>query len=237
MGSLVHVSLGGPSIILSPRPASAARPADAPFVEAWRSVAGAPAPGLVVVHDAWGLDAEVRALTHALAGAGFAVLAPDLAAGRRPSAVAEAEALAATIDPEDVGRVLAATIDALRADARVSRQRVGVIGLGMGAPLAAFAATLRADVAAVVLAGPGPDLPADAWGRTEAAFLLLPPAESAEAVEEAVAWADHVRALGREVVVAPAPMPESDQPPPADPVSAAEWALPGALAFFRRHLG
>ncbi len=245
MGHLVRVPLRGPSVISDPRPArpAPADPAADPVashdasVPALRSVpATGRGPGLVLVHDAWGLHDEVGALADALAAAGYAVLAPDLADDRRPTDAEGALALAAGIDPEDAGRALAATVDALRADASVDRTRVGTIGLGMGAPLAAFLATLRPDIAAAVLAGPAPDLPEEAWARSEAAFLVLPPAEDEEAVAAAETWADRLRSFGREVVVAPAPLTPDDEP--AGPGAAAvEAALPGALAFLVRHLG
>ncbi len=243
MGSPVYVPLHGPSVRADPRPATSTPPSDVPSVVAWRAVPGAtphrsaPTAGILVVHDAWGLDADIQALADALAAAGYVVLAPDLAAGWLPTDLDAAEALARSIDPADAARVLAAAVDALRADAAVGRQRVGAIGLGMGAPLAAFVATLRADIAAVVLAGPGPDLADDAWSRTEAAFLALPPAEVEAVVLDAQTWADRLRASGLDVLVAPAAVPPIDAPAPTSSHEAVELALPGALGFLARHLG
>ena len=237
MGSIVWVPLGGPSMLAEPRPTTVERPTDTPSVEAWRVAGPLSGSGLMVVHDAWGVDREVRNLADALAATGYTVIAPDLAAGWLPQDAREAELLAASISPEAAARVLAATIDALRAYPSVERQRVGVIGLGMGAPLAAFLATLRADVAAVICAGPVPDLPADTWGRADAAFLVLPPAEADDAVADASAWADTLRTLGLDVTVAPAAVPAADGEQPADPAALVEWALPGARDFLARHLG
>lgn len=173
-----------------------------------------PAPGVVVVHDAWGLDDEAADLVAALADAGFAVLAPDLLAGRRAADADEAAAFAAGLDPEDAGLLLAAAVDALAADAATRRGSMGAVGVGMGAPLAAFLATIRPEVGVAVLAGPVPDLPIETWARAEAAIVVLLDAAGAawangepdanadeDAAVDVAAALDRARAAGRAVKV------------------------------------
>jgi len=98
--------------------------------------------GVLLVHDAWGLDEDAAALVAALAAAGFVVLAPDLLGGRRAADADEARALAAGLDAEDASLVLAAAVDAITADASTRSGPLGAVGKGMGAPLVAFVATL-----------------------------------------------------------------------------------------------
>lgn len=49
-----------------------------------------PLPGIVVIQEVWGVDSHIRDVADRLAGAGYAVLAPDLysAGGGRPSVLA-----------------------------------------------------------------------------------------------------------------------------------------------------
>jgi dienelactone hydrolase len=146
-----------------------------------------PYPGVLLVHDAWGLDGEVAALVGTLAAAGFTVLAPDLLGGRRAVDADEAHAIAAGLDPEDAALLLAAAADALTADPATRPRRIGAVGLGMGAPLAAFLATIRPEIGVAVLAGPVPELPLEAWTRAEAAIVVL---EAADATDDADGEAD-----------------------------------------------
>jgi dienelactone hydrolase len=134
---------------------------------------GGRGPGILLVHDAWGLDEDAAALVAALAGAGCVVLAPDLFGGRRAADSDEARALATGLDPEDASLVLAAAVDAITADLGTRPGPLGAVGIGMGAPLVAFVATLRPEIAFAVLAGPVPDLPLEAWARAEADLVVL----------------------------------------------------------------
>lgn len=111
------------------------------------------APGVVVVHGFAGSSRLMRDWSLALARAGFAVAAPDLAGhGRSTAALGDGEALAA-----DVARAR----DVLVTRPGVDPDRVGMLGhsLGTGAVLAALDAGVPA--AAVVLVSPT-DGPVDA---------------------------------------------------------------------------
>lgn len=145
-------------------------------IAALRADPPAPAPGVLLIHDAWGLDDETAALVTALAAAGCTVLAPDLLAGRRAADADEARALAAGLDAEDAALLCATAVDALVDDLAPRAEptgAVGVVGVGMGAPLAAFVATIRPAVAVAVLAGPVPDLPLEAWSAAMADLVVV----------------------------------------------------------------
>jgi dienelactone hydrolase len=130
-------------------------------------------PGVLVVHDAWGLDDELADLVAALGGAGFVALAPDVVAGRLAGDADEAVAVAAGIDAEDATLVLAAAVDVLAADRVVRGGPLGAVGLGIGAPLAAFLATIRPEIGILVMAGPVPTLSLEAWARSDADVVVL----------------------------------------------------------------
>jgi len=150
-------------------------PAPAGEVGAVRALpAFGPARGVLLAHDAWGLDEEAVALAAALAELGFSVLAPDLAGGRRARDPAEATALAAGLDAEEAMLALAAAVDVLVADPATRPGAIGVVGIGMGAPLGAFLATLRPEIAVVVTVdGRMPELPMETWSRSDASFVVL----------------------------------------------------------------
>ncbi len=97
-------------------------------------------PGVVMIHDVWGLSDHTRDLAQRLASEGFAVLALDLY--RRESEV-RIEDPAAWIrdlsDPQVLGDVQAG-IDALAALPATSGGRIGTVGFCMGGMYALLAA-------------------------------------------------------------------------------------------------
>ncbi len=89
-------------------------------------------PGVVMVHDVWGLSDHTRDLATRLAGEGFCVLAIDLY--RRESEVSISDPgawIRGLSDPEVVGD-LQAGVDFLAGHAAVGGRRVGLTGFCMG---------------------------------------------------------------------------------------------------------
>ena len=115
-------------------------------------------PGLVLVHEAFGLDANMRAHAARLAAAGYLVVAPDLfSRGRRPACLrATFAALRRGSGPafDDIEAVRSW----LAADERCTG-RVGVIGFCMGGGFALLLAGRPGWDAAVVNYGMLPDSP------------------------------------------------------------------------------
>lgn len=58
----------------------------------------APGPGVVVLHEWWGLTEPFRQVCDRLAAAGFVALAPDLYRGKTTASVEEADVLGAALD-------------------------------------------------------------------------------------------------------------------------------------------
>jgi carboxymethylenebutenolidase len=109
----------------------------------------APSPGVVLIHDVWGLSDHTRDLSRRLAAEGFAVLALDLY--RRESEVKIENPgawMRALSDPQVIDDVQAG-IDQLRAGPSAGR-KVGVIGFCMGGMYALMAACSCRDLAASV---------------------------------------------------------------------------------------
>lgn len=118
-------------------------------------------PGVLVLHEAYGLTKSVRAYVDRLAQEGFTALAPDLYGGRTGATLEEAHALAQSLEPDDATRTVGA------AAAHLSENwhpRLGVIGFSMGAGLAT---SLRDEVerdATIAYYGYSPSaLSADSW--------------------------------------------------------------------------
>ena len=99
-----------------------------------------PWPGVVVLHELLGLNADIRSQADRFAARGYVALAPDLFSFRRPKAVcvlAAFRALARRSGPAFDAIEAARAALAVRADAT---GRVGVIGFCMGGAFALLAA-------------------------------------------------------------------------------------------------
>ncbi len=106
-------------------------------------------PGVVVIHEHWGLTTHVRRLVRHLAEVGHYVVAPDLFDGHRPEtldAARQREAGLAETGPSYV----AAAITALRTHHHCNGD-IALVGYGMGGRLALHLAVHRDDLKAAVI--------------------------------------------------------------------------------------
>ncbi len=105
-------------------------------------------PGVVIVHDVWGLGELYREFARRLAQAGFAALAVDLY--RREVQISNpGEWMRNLSDPAILEDVQSA-VDFLRADAAVGGGAVGIAGFCIGGTYAFLAACTCRDLAACV---------------------------------------------------------------------------------------
>jgi len=98
-------------------------------------------PGVIVVHDEYGLLPHVRQRCDWLAEAGFVALAVDLYDGRIAEEPPEAERLTGRLDVVRARGLLATAATQLLARPKVRPRRVGGIGFGLGGRLALLTAT------------------------------------------------------------------------------------------------
>jgi carboxymethylenebutenolidase len=112
--------------------------------------AGAAQPGVVVIHDVWGLSAHYRDLARRLAGDGFAALAVNLYRRTPEPKITDPGAwIRALSDPQVIDDVQSA-VDLLAAHASVAGRRIGVVGFCMGGTYTIHAAASCRGVSAAV---------------------------------------------------------------------------------------
>jgi dienelactone hydrolase len=133
-------------------------------------------PGVLVIHEWWGLNDYVRSRTRQLAELGYVALAADIyGKGRRAATAAEAGQLAGQFrgDRELLRARARAGLDQLKAHKLVDPQKVAAIGYCFGGTAALELARSGAELAAVVSFHGGLDTPNPADARQIKAKLLV----------------------------------------------------------------
>lgn len=203
-------------------------------------------PGVIVIQEWWGLNAQIKGVVDRLADAGFVTLAPDIYRGEIAAhdEIDKASRLMRTLPPERAAQDMGGAIDYLAAHSAVKGAGLGVIGFCMGGMLAFLLAAQRPDrvVAAVPFYGfpegaAEPDwtsLTATVRGRMASRDAFFSP-EAARALEA------KLRGLGIDVTLtihdAGHAFMNEDNPRGAyDPDLAAQlW--PETIAFLHNELG
>jgi carboxymethylenebutenolidase len=89
-------------------------------------------PGIVVIHEWWGLNDWVREQAQKLAAQGYVALAVDLYRGKVATEQGEAHELSRGLPPDRATRDLMAAFDYLASRADVKKDKIGSIGWCMG---------------------------------------------------------------------------------------------------------
>ncbi|MGH8013640.1 MAG: dienelactone hydrolase family protein [Candidatus Binataceae bacterium] len=154
-------------------------------------------PGLIVLHEIFGVNPQIRALADLYAEEGYLVLAPDLYWQQRPGIelgsgredLETAKACAARLDLECAMRDVGAAVEMLRSNPACDR-KIGVIGFGLGGYFAwRAAASLGIDAAVAYYPDARGQLPgpADLIGCPIALHLEGQPVSRREAIKRALA--------------------------------------------------
>jgi carboxymethylenebutenolidase len=110
-----------------------------------------PFPGIVVVHEWWGLNDWVKQQASKLADEGYAALAIDLYRGQVATTPDMAHELSRGVPDDRSDRDLQAAVEFLGAQPDVDKDKLGVIGWCMGGGYALDAALLEPNLKALVM--------------------------------------------------------------------------------------
>ena len=91
-----------------------------------------PHPGIVVIHEWWGLNENIEHWADRMASAGWAAVAIDLYGGHVATTPDDALATMKAVDPEKANAIITAGIELLKSDPRIAAPKRAVIGWCFG---------------------------------------------------------------------------------------------------------
>jgi len=110
-----------------------------------------PIPGVLVIHEWWGLNEHIMHWADRLAAQGYAALAVDLYGGKVATTSEDAMAVMKTVDPKRSQELLKAAHQYLMTSSRVQSTRTGVIGWCFGGAWSLRAGMAIPELNAVVM--------------------------------------------------------------------------------------
>jgi carboxymethylenebutenolidase len=136
MKNILNVAIA----VLLALPALAATPREVSYKSGDETVKGVlytpdgkgPFPGIVVIHEFWGLNDWVKEQASKLAGEGYAALAIDLYRGKVATTPDEAHEIMRGVPEDRAKRDLEAAFQFLASQPNVKKDRIGAIGWCMG---------------------------------------------------------------------------------------------------------
>jgi carboxymethylenebutenolidase len=200
---------------------------------------GGPFPGLVMLHDHWGVTAHLRTQARRFAEQGYYVIVPDLFKRQIATTPEQARTLIDQLGEAALAHVRAA-IHALLTHHKCN-SKIGLVGWGMGGKLALQTATYRDDLSGVVTFSSLPEgVSAAELRMLDEAVLAIFGEKDAACPPERVEQMQRILSgskLPHEVVIYPgADRDFFDDSRPAFNLDAAENAWKRALAFLDDHL-
>ena len=110
-----------------------------------------PHPGMVVIHEWWGLNDQILGVADRLAEAGYTAIVPDLYGGKLPGDLGWAHDMMEDLDEDWAVDVIEGAGEHLRSLGDVKARAIGTIGFGMGGRLSLAAALDDAPFRAAVV--------------------------------------------------------------------------------------
>jgi carboxymethylenebutenolidase len=200
----------------------------------------ATAPGVVVVHEWWGLNAQIRDMASRLAREGYVAIVPDLYHGKMATDPEQAHVLMRGLEDDVAYQDLGAAVAWLRAEPRVAKKKIGVVGFCMGGGLAQGLDLRDPQVSAAVMFYGSPVIDpkelAKLKGPLQAHFGALDDGIPVTKVEALRAGLQKAGKEGEVFVYAGAGHAFMNDTRPSYHVDAARQAWARTLAFFQKHL-
>ncbi len=116
-----------------------------------------PAPAVVLVHEWWGLNRQIREVARRFARNGYVTIVPDLYHGRVADDAERAHVRARGGAAETAVAALSAAVAWRRAQPRTAKGSIGVVGFCMGGTLAQELAMANPEIRATVVFSGGPE--------------------------------------------------------------------------------
>ena len=201
-----------------------------------------PFPGVVVIHEWWGLDNWVKDQARALAREGYAALAVDLYRGKATDKQEEAHQLMSGMPQDRALRDLKAAVAYLKSRKDVRPDRIGSIGWCMGGKFSLLLAAEEPTLAAAVAYYGAPPTDAATIARIKAPVLGNFGAEDkGPSPEQVKAFEAAMKKAGKTVDVKIHPgaghaFANVNNPWKGYREEAAKDAWARTVAFFARHL-
>jgi carboxymethylenebutenolidase len=111
----------------------------------------AEAPAVVVVHEWWGLNTQIRGIARRLAQEGYVAIVPDLYHGKVADDPELAHELSRGLDENKAVGDLESAVSWLRSQPRVGKQKIGVVGFCMGGRISQLLALESPQISAAVM--------------------------------------------------------------------------------------
>ncbi|NVB78570.1 MAG: dienelactone hydrolase family protein [Kofleriaceae bacterium] len=125
-------------------------------------------PGVVLVHEWWGVNEQIKSIADRWAKEGFVCFVPDLFNDKIAANATEAEAMMNSLDYPAAVEKIEAAVATLKVDSRCT-EKVALTGYCMGGALTFLAATMVPGLAAVV---PFYGVPGNAdWSKIDAPVM------------------------------------------------------------------
>jgi carboxymethylenebutenolidase len=202
------------------------------------------APGVLVIHEVFGLNDHIRNVADRIADAGYVALAPNFfarAAEAPPKDASDMQALrraASSVKQEDANKDMQAALDFLKADKGV-KHKFASIGFCMGGGYSYQLATHTKDLAgAVIFYG---RTPIELVPQVSCPILAHFGGKDTSLMQTEPAWEDAMRKAGKTLDVKVYPDAGhgffNDTRPTAYNAEAAADAWQRVLKFFRERLG
>jgi carboxymethylenebutenolidase len=110
-----------------------------------------PFPGMIVIHEWWGINDQIKAVTKQFAEQGYVSLAVDLYQGKIAKDRDQAQSLSQSLSKENAVADMRAGMAFLKARPNVQGDKLGSIGWCMGGGYSLFLAMASPDLAACVI--------------------------------------------------------------------------------------